>query len=44
MDDKTKNLVYAVEDDEGIQELYQGALEENYVFFPTAKAFWMRSR
>lgn len=26
MEDKTKNLVYAVEDDEGIQELYQGAL------------------
>ena len=41
MDDKTKNLVYAVEDDEGIQELYQGALEENYDvrIFPDGESF-----
>jgi hypothetical protein len=41
MEDKTKNLVYAVEDDEGIQELYQGALEENYDvrIFPDGESF-----
>ena len=41
MDDKIKNTIYAVEDDEGIQELYQGALEENYFIriFPDAQSF-----
>ena len=41
MDDKIKNTIYAVEDDEGIQELYQGALEENYFIriFPDAQRF-----
>lgn len=41
MDDKIKNTIYAVEDDEGIQELYQGALEENYLIriFPDAQSF-----
>ncbi len=41
MEEKIKNTIYAVEDDEGIQELYQGALEEDYLvrIFPDAQSF-----
>ena len=41
MEEKIKNTIYAVEDDEGIQELYQGALEEDYFvrIFPDAQSF-----
>lgn len=39
--DERKRLIYAVEDDEGIGELYQGALEDDYgvEVFPDGKSF-----
>ncbi len=39
--DEKKKLIYAVEDDEGIGELYQGALEDDYDvrIFPDGAGF-----
>ncbi len=41
--DEKKKLIYAVEDDEGIGELYQGALEDDYDvrIFPDGAGFLM---